>query len=119
MNEYNSDLVSWIDFAIYCFLGYACVNLLFLVLISAVSDSSFKGAIKFHQFIGLVIFILRVYVAIKGITLHWTDEQRAMRLPENLDVRQRDAAIKIQSGVDAMIWLGGFIDLICCPCVFG
>ena len=52
MNEYNSDLVSWINFAIYCFLGYACVNLLFIVMISAVSGSSIGGAVKFYQLLG-------------------------------------------------------------------
>ena len=40
-----------------------------------------------------------------------------MRLPENPDARQRDAAIKIRSGTDAMIWLGGFLDIVCCPCI--
>ena len=29
---------------------------------------------------------------------------------------QREAAIKIQIGTDALIWLGGFLDLVCCPC---
>ena len=117
MNEYNSDLVNWIDFAIYCFIGYAGINLFFVVIISAVSDVGF--GVKFYQGVSQLVLILRLYVAIKGVTVHWTDEQRAMRLPENLDTRQRDAAIKIQSGCDAMIWLGGFIDLICIPCICG
>ena len=40
-----------------------------------------------------------------------------MRLDANPDTRQRDAAIKIRSGTDAMIWLGGFLDIVCCPCI--
>ena len=42
--------------------------------------------------------------------------QREMRLPENPNEMQRDAAIKIRSGADALIWLGGFLELVCCPC---
>ena len=33
MSEYNSDLVNWIDFAIYCFLLYAVLNFLFILVL--------------------------------------------------------------------------------------
>lgn len=39
-----------------------------------------------------------------------------MRLLANPNEMQREAAIKIKSGTDALIWLGGFLDLVCCPC---
>lgn len=33
MNDYNSELVSWIDFAIYCFLVYTILNFLFILVL--------------------------------------------------------------------------------------
>lgn len=113
----NPDLVKWMDFAIYCFLGYAGLNVLFILIISVVNNV--VGTILFIHSIQNLLFFFRFYVAIKGCTVHWTDAQRAMRLPDNPDTRQREAADKIRSGADAIIWLGGFLDIVCCPCILG
>ena len=73
------------DFAIYCFLGYAGLNVLFILIISVVNNV--VGTILFIHSIQNLLFFFRIYVAIKGCTVHWTDAQRAMRLPDNPDTR--------------------------------
>ena len=38
MNEYNTELVKWIDFAMYCFLAYAFLNFFFILILSGCSN---------------------------------------------------------------------------------
>ena len=90
MGEYYPEMIDWIDFAIWCFLGYASLMLVFAMLVSCEPRT-----IIVYQILNIGCLGLRFYVAIKGMMLLWTDEQRAMRTPENTDERQRNAAIKI------------------------
>ena len=69
MKEYYPEMINWIDFAIWCFLGYASVSLLFVALVSC----EYRFVIV-HQIINLGLIGLRFYVAIKGMKLLWTDE---------------------------------------------
>ena len=45
MSEYNSELVRWIDFAIYSFIAYVSLNFLYILILS-IAGKNVLGSIK-------------------------------------------------------------------------
>lgn len=115
MMRHNPEMIYFVDVAILWFWIQFFYNMIAMKLLNFNFDGDPLRPGKFLKCInycGYIILIIRIALASYGIHFSWTDEQIDMRMSTNKDEEVREAARAVASGVDALIWLSGLLDVV-------
>ena len=109
MKEANPSMIVFVDIAISFWGVMLAYNLLNVYLFVKGQREGMKGYYLRHvKVVEKILFLIKIAIMSFGIHVSWTQEQRDLR---DQNTVEGEAARKIKSYVDALIWITGLVEL--------